>query len=117
MELVKFEKIKNSKVFIDGVRWDVTPKIFVDPRFGPGVKPVDTTHGYMLYVEMALERPALVIMTLKPNMSKTVGYIYDIPEDLLRGSMNCEAGDCIQGMYPLSAELEAWLKKEFGVTA
>ncbi len=117
MELVSFDKIKNNKKFIDDLRWDVTPRIFVAPKSVSGDGAVDLTHGFMLYVDMVMDRPALVIMTLKIMVCKTVGYIYDIPEDLLRDSMQCEAGECIQGMYPLSEKLEKWLKTEFGVTA
>lgn len=117
MELLTFEKIKNSKVFIDDIRWEVTPKIFLDPNAGQGDEPVDLTHGYMLYVDMVLDRPALVIMMLKRIVSKTVGYIHDIPEDLMRDAMHCAEGECISGMYPLSDELVEWLKKEFDVTA
>ncbi len=108
--------MKSNKMFVDDIRWDVTPRIFIQPTLGAGAAPVDLTQGFMLYVDVVMDRPALVIMMLKPLVSKTVGYIYDIPEDLLRGSMNCEAEECIQGMYPLSGELEEWLKKEFGAT-
>ncbi len=113
MVLVTFEKMKNNKMFVDDIRWDVTPRIFIQPTLGSGAAPVDVTNGYMLYVDVVMDRPALVIMMLKPLVSKTVGYIHDIPEDLLEGSMHCEADECIQGMYPLSEKLEEWLKKEF----
>jgi hypothetical protein len=70
----------------------------------------------MLYVELVDEKPAMVIMMLKPIVSKTVGYIDDIPGELLRESMNCASDECVQGMYPITGKLEQWLKKEFGRT-
>ncbi len=114
MEQVSFDKIKKSKAFVDDIRWDITPGIFLDPKSCPGDQPADLTHGYMLYVENVLEKPALVIMMLKRIVSKTVGYTFEVPEDLLKDAMNCEAAECIQGMYPLSEKLKDWLKKECG---
>jgi hypothetical protein len=115
MNPVKFEKLKNNNAFTEDIRWEVTPKIFLDPGAGPGDEPVDLTHGYMLYVDLVNDRPALVIMMLKRIVSKTVGFTFDIPEDLLRDSMNCASDECIQGMHPLSEKLEKWLKKECGL--
>lgn len=112
---LNFEKIKNTKAFIENVRWDVTPKIFIEPNSGPGSEPVDLTHGYMLYVDMVEARPALVVMVLKRIISKTAGYIHDIPDDMLKECMQCDASECIAGMYPITEKLEQWLKKEFGL--
>ena len=78
-------------------------------------EPVDTTYGYMLYVDLVHEKPALVIMQLKKVMSKSVGFVYDIPEHLLKESMNCTSSECIAGMYPLADSLVDWLKKEMGL--
>lgn len=110
MTEITLEKLKNSTGFTENIRWEVTPRIFLEPR-----GEVDMSHGYMLYVDMIHDRPAIVIMVLRPITSKTVGYIYDVPEDLLKESMECTSSECISGMYPLTAQLESWLKKEFGL--
>ena len=114
MVLVSIDKLKNNKYFLENIRWDVTPKIFLETRAPSGEK-VDTTHGYMLYVDIVNKKPFLVIMQLKNMVSNTVGYIADVPEDLLKEAMNCTATECISGMYPLGERLENWLKKEFGL--
>jgi hypothetical protein len=54
-------------------------------------------------------------MQLKNMVSNTVGYVADVPGDLLKEAMNCTATECISGMYPLGERLENWLKKEFGL--
>ena len=115
MEIVNIDMLQNSSHFKENIRLDVTPKIFLDPDSGPGSEPVDVTYGYMLYVDVINDRPALVIMQLKKITSKTVGYVYDLPEELLKEAMQCSSSECISGMYPLSEKLEAWLKQEFGV--
>jgi hypothetical protein len=116
MVLLSINDLKKSQKFIQNIRWDITPRIFLDPGSAPGDKPVDTTHGYMLYVDLFNDKPTLVIMQLKSIMSNTVGYVSDIPENLLREAMNCNEEDCIAGMYPLTKDLEEWLKKEFGLS-
>jgi hypothetical protein len=110
--------LKESPLIIKDIRWDVTPKIFFNPSPAPRDAlggSVDITYGYMLYVDLIDEKPALVIMQLKPITSKTVGYVFDIPEELLKAAMQCAGSDCIGGMYPLTEKLENWLKKEFSL--
>lgn len=116
---ISIDKLKKSQQFIDEIRWDVTPKIFFEPSYAQddeSGKPVDITHGYMLYVDLVNDKPALVIMQLKRIMSKTVGYVHDIPEELLREALHCQESDCVGGMYPLNNKLVGWLKKEFGLS-
>jgi hypothetical protein len=116
MELLNIEDLKKSKFFLENIRWDITPKLFVDPTSaGPG-KTADISYGYMFYVDLINDRPALVVMQLKYAFSKTVGYIYEIPEDLLREAMHCEEAECIVGMYPVTGRLLGWLKKAFGIS-
>lgn len=119
MKLLSFHELKNSPLIINDIRWDVTPKIFINPSSAPvdeSGKGVDITYGYMLYVDLMDDKPALVIMQLRRVISKTVGYILDIPEELLREAMHCVDSDCISGMYPLSEKLGEWLKKEFNLS-
>lgn len=118
MILLSINKLKNSKNFIDEIRWDITPRVFLEPASSSDEsgKPIDITYGYMLYIDLIEDTPVMVIMQLKRLMSRTVGYVSDVPEDLLRESMHCLDSECIAGMYPLSEKLEAWLKKEFGLS-
>ncbi|MBI4681691.1 MAG: hypothetical protein HY757_01085 [Nitrospirae bacterium] len=119
MRLVSINDLKKDKSFVQGIRWDVTPKIFMDPSSAPrseSGKLIDVTYGYMLYVDLVTKKPVLVIMQLRQNMSQTIGYIAGIPGELLKESMHCSGSDCIAGMYPISGKLEDWLKKEFGLS-
>lgn len=115
MEEITIEKLKNSRQFVEGIRWDVTPRIFLNPKSSSGDS-IDLAHGYMLYVDLVDEKPVLVIMELRSIMSKTVGYVSDAPEELLKEAMNCEATECIGGMYPITEKLATWLKNEFALS-
>ncbi len=120
MEHFSINALKNSKYFIENIRWDVTPKVFLSPKPASedeSKESIDTTYGYMLYVDLINDKPVLVIMQLKYVMSQTVGYIDDIPEDLLKEAMHCTETECIAGMYPLSEKLEDWLKKALGLSS
>ena len=118
MELLNIKELKESKYFLDNIRWDITPKIFVDPSSAPddSGEAADISHGYMFFVDMINDRPALVVIQLKYAFSKTVGYIYEIPEALLRESMHCADSECVVGMYPLTDKLADWLKQAFGLS-
>ncbi|RJQ46676.1 MAG: hypothetical protein C4538_06290 [Nitrospiraceae bacterium] len=115
MEKVTLDKLKPSKEFTENIRWDVTPKIFLNPKNAAG-ETVNVSHGYMLYVDLVDNKPALVIMHMKDPLSKTVAYVTEMPEDLLKEAMNCPASECIGGMYPLTEKLQNWLKKELGIS-
>ncbi len=115
MVLVSMDKLKNSRQFLKDIRWDVTPKIFLETK-SPSGEAVDTTYGYMLYVDLVNDKPVLVIMQMRSIMSKTVGYVSDVPEDLLKEAMQCTTNECVSGMYALGEKLENWLKKELDIS-
>ena len=120
MEYFSINDLKESEKFLKLIRWDITPKMLFEPRFSQGVKEpekaTDDIEGYMLYVDVVDDKPTLVIMRNRAAMSKTVGYVENIPEDLLREAMNCPAEECIAGMYPTTKKLDDWLKKELGLS-
>jgi hypothetical protein len=119
MDLVRLKKLKESKTFLEQILWDITPKIFFQPRSttaGEQVKSLDNREGYMLYVDIVFKKPVIVIMRVRELMSRTVGYIDEVPEALLQEAMLCSSEECISGMYPLTKDIEHWLKQELGLT-
>lgn len=119
MKPLSLQELKKQSYFTEHIRWEVTPKVFLSPQITAenGSKTrVDTTYGYMLYVDLVNKKPAIIIMQLLQIMSRTVGYIDEAPEDLLREAMRCPDTECIAGMYPLTDKLEKWLKNELGVS-
>jgi hypothetical protein len=119
MTQISISDLKKSQSIVQDIRWDVTPKIFLDPSSAledESGQEVDITRGYMLYVDIINDKPVLVIMQMRRIMSKTVGYVIDIPEDLLREAMHCTDKECVAGMYPLGEKLEDWLKKELSLS-
>ncbi len=115
MEPIKYDLFKDSPLIIEEIRWDFTPKMFVDPSSAPGDKPADLTYGYMLYIDVMRDKPILAIMKMRPMMCKTVAYIVDFPEDKLQTSYQ-QKDAAAEGMYPMDEELKTWLKKEFNVS-
>ena len=112
---LSIEKLKESRVFLKEIRFDITPKLFADPKSAPG-KPADLGYGYMLYIDLMKERPVIMVMQLRQIICKSVGYITDVPQELLKSSMESAGTECAEGMYPLSEELITWLKKELSIS-
>ncbi|MDH4028411.1 MAG: hypothetical protein OEU95_06255 [Nitrospirota bacterium] len=108
--------IKNSSEIIDKIRWEVTPRVFMDPKSAAAGKPADLSYGYMLYVDVADDKPVLAVMNLRSMLSSTVGYVSDVPEELLRTALQCPARECVSGMYPLGETLGQWLRKELSLS-
>ena len=119
MEATTISELKQQSYFLEHVRWEVTPRVFLSPKVTSAdgfVATIDTSYGYMLYVDLVDEMPAIIIMQLKELISKTVGFIDEAPEELLREAMQCAGKECIGGMYPLTEKIENWLKKELGLS-
>lgn len=119
MQATTISELKQQSYFLEHVRWEVTPRVFLSPKVTAedgSVATIDTSYGYMLYVDLVDEKPAVIIMQLKELISKTVSYINEAPEELLREAMQCAGKECIGGMYPLTEKLENWLKKELGLS-
>ena len=118
MEILNIEELKESEYFIENIRWDITPKIFVDPSSAgkESGEAADISYGYMFYIDLINEKPVLVIMQMRSAISKTVGYIRGVPEDLLREAIDCLDSECVVGMYPVPDKLTEWLKGKLGVT-
>ena len=120
MEQVSINALRDKKVFIENIRWDVTPKIFVSPGFSQQELESERARGgkdeYMLYIDSIHDKHVLMIMKLRYSYSTTVAYVTDIPADLLLEATNCPPEECIEGMFPLSKKLEDWLKKELGLS-
>ena len=114
---ISINDLKDKKEFIKNIRWDVTPKIFFSPlsAAGGGNKPVNID-GYMFYVDIVNDKPTLMIMRNRAVISRTIGYIKDVPEDLLKEVLSCSKEECVGEMYPLTKDIENWLKKELGLT-
>jgi len=119
MKATTIRELKQQSYFLEHVRWEVTPKVFLSPKVTTqdgSVATIDTSYGYMLYVDLVDDKPAIIIMQLKELISKTVSYIDEAPEELLKEAMHCAGNECIGGMYPLTEKLENWLKQQLGIS-
>ena len=116
MEPLSIEKVKVSPRFTEEIRFDMTPRLFVDPKSAPGDKPANLSHGYMLYIDLMENRPVVMVMQMKSIVCRSVGYITDVPDDLLKSAMESAGDECASGMYPLGDELTAWFKKELNIS-
>ena len=114
------DELKESEKFLRSIQWKLTPKEFM----APGHSEQKIEHGetekailrYMLYVDLLNGKPVVMIMKLRGGSSATAGCIEDVPEDLLKEAMSCNAEECASGMYPLNDKLRDWLKRELGIS-
>ena len=119
MSASSISDLKKQPYFVDHVRWEITPKVFLSPKVTSEdgcAETIDTSYGFMLYVDLVDEKPAIMIMQLKELISKTVSHIDEAPDDLLKEAMQCSDKECVSGMYPLTDKLEKWLKQELGLS-
>lgn len=116
---VKLSNLKRNPFILRNVRWDVTPKDLFKPRFtgmGNQRELHKETEGYMFYIDLAAGPPKLMLMRTLQLMSSTEAEIDDAPQEMLIGAVGAGGAKSVAGMYPISAEVEAWIKKELGLS-
>lgn len=111
--------IRETPDILGKIKWDITPQMVMEPRFLS--KPEDMQRlkelsGYMFYIESQCEPPALMLLKVgKTDITSTVGKIDEIPVELVRRAMENPEHPPSHGMYAITEEIRAWLKKELGV--
>ncbi len=114
---IEIKRLKGNGVFARNVRFDVTPKIIMKPRFvapGGNVEACKETQGFSFYIEYMQGLPAPILMLLKTFnfTTKTIAEITDAPQAMLEKAVKEGAGQDVMGMYPINGEVESWIKKE-----
>lgn len=108
--------IKRSPEILDKIKWDVTPTMVMEPRFhskAEDLQKLRDISGYMFYIESQCDPPALMLLKVgKTDITSTVGKIDEIPEELLRKTIENPAEKPVHGMYAISDEIKEWLKRE-----
>lgn len=122
MAELSLSNLRHNMVILRQLRWEVTPEFLFKPRFvGMGeekdIKLAKETNGYMFYIDYLNGEAKLMLMRTIDMMSTTVGEIEDIPQDMLQRAVKAEGVKPVAGMYPISRELEDWLKAELGLKA
>jgi hypothetical protein len=113
--ILRLPRLKKNRIFMEHIRFDVTPEVIFKPRF---IKDKDNRHliketqGFMFYIDHMDDILNLMLMKTYNLTSKTVGYIQDVPRELLINAVTREGVRDIVGMYPIDGELESWLKGE-----
>jgi hypothetical protein len=119
--LYPLDRLKKFRIFIENLRFDVTPDLIFKPRFVTQENReelINETQGFSFYIDYlgGSHKPALMIMKTYNLTSKTIGQVEDVPEDLLRGAVTREGVRDYSGMFPIDEDVERWLKKELGLT-
>ncbi len=108
--------LKERPDVLQAIRFDVTPKMIMEPRIGPeGVKPADLK-GFSFYIEAFDEPPELMIMKVsRSNVMTTLGKIDDIPAAMVRRAVDDPVEPVANKMYAITDEIRDWLKKAIGL--
>ena len=109
-------RLGKNRVFVENLRFDVTPQVLFKPRFiqsDDQAHVAEETQGFSFYVEYMegfLPKPALMVMKTYCLRSKTIAQITDAPEDLLWAAVRDKGARDVAGMYPVGQALEEWIK-------
>ncbi len=117
-DLPGLNDIKGSPEILNNVKWDVTPRTVMEPRFlsrPEDLQKLRDISGYMFYIESQCDPPALMLMKIgKTDISSTIAKINEIPQELLKKAMENPVEKPSHGMYAINGEIKDWLRKELG---
>lgn len=108
--------IKKRHDILEGIKWDVTPQTVMEPRFqsrAEDVQKLREISGYMFYIETGCDEPAVMLMKIgKSDITTTAGKIDEVPRELIQRALDKPACPPACGMYAVSDDIKAWLKRE-----
>lgn len=101
------------------IKFDVTPSMVMEPRFhskAEDLEKLKLVAGYMFYIESQCNPPALMVMKVgNTDITTTIGKIDEIPAEFLEKAITDPAEPPSHGMYAITDDIKAWLKKELGL--
>jgi len=118
-ELQGLKEIRKRPDINSRVKFDVTPRMVMEPRFHSKAEDLEKLKqiaGYMFYIESQCNPPALMIMKVgKTDITNTIGKIDEVPAELLEKAITNPVEPPSHGMYAITDDIKAWLKKEMGL--
>lgn len=117
-DIYSLSDIRETPDILQKIKWDVTPQMVMEPRFlsrPEDMQRLKELSGYMFYVESQCEPPAVMLLKIgKTDITSTVGRIDEIPVELVRKALENPEHPPSHGMYAITEEIKAWLKKKLG---
>jgi hypothetical protein len=111
--------IKRRPDILSKIKFDVTPKMVMEPRFQrdpEDLKKLASITGYMFYIETQCQPPVLMLMKIgRTDISSTVGKIDEIPAEMIQRAIEKPVHSSVHGMYAVTDEIKEWLTKELGL--
>lgn len=118
-DLEDFNNIKGDPEILSRIKLDVTPQMVMEPRYHSlpeDLKKLSNIVGYMFYIESECDPPALMLLkTSKTDITSTIAHVDNIPGDMVKRAVEAPAQPPVNGMFAITDEIKAWLKKELGI--
>ena len=110
----EFRDIKRRPDILEKLRFDVTPRMIMEPRLGE--KDKREIAGYSFYIEAFDDPPVLMLMKVgKTGITSTVGKVDEIPPEMVRRAIDHPVEPKINRMYAISDEIGEWLREELSL--
>ena len=118
-ELQGLKEIKKRPDILSRIKFDVTPRMVMEPRFHSkkeDLEKLQAIAGYMFYIESQCNPACLMVMKVgKTDITNTVGKVDEIPAELIEKAISNPPEPPSHGMYAITDEIREWLKKELGL--
>ena len=118
-EYLTLDGIKKEPFVVEHILWDLEPKDIMEAKFKKteqGIDKRDDIKGYIFYIESMGKDPMLFLMRhTASDFGETMAQIDEVPKELLSKAIEENKDKHYFGMYALSKDVKAWLKRELGV--
>lgn len=114
MGLQGLEDLKGRPDILERIRFDVTPRMIMEPRLDPGSR--KDLAGCFFYIETFEPPPALMLMKVnRGGVTTTIGRIDAVPAGMLERAIGAAAEPPVNMMYAITEEIRDWLAGELGL--
>jgi len=117
-KIISLKDLKGYSHIAQQIVWDYEPKRLMEPvcKTTKEGKPVKKSECYIFYIETKDKKPGLFLMVVKSSgYAETVAHIEEIPDEMLTEAIQENRDKEYFRMYPINKEIEAWLKRGFGI--
>lgn len=115
-DLQGVKEIRKRPDILSKLKFDVTPRLVMEPRFHAKAEDLEKLRqiaGYMFYIESQSNPPSLMVMKVgNTDITTTIGQIDEIPAELIARAIAEPVEPPSHGMYAITEEIAAWLRKE-----
>ena len=109
------EDLKRRPDVLGCIRFDVTPKVIMEPRLGGGE--TRDIAGFFFYIEAFEPPPKVMLMKVgQLGVMNTIACFNDVPGELVEKAVADPVDPPVNNMYAITDDIRDWIRDKLGLS-